>query len=102
MAFLFWYFILGSILMLLYFIIFLILLSKPNKITELIFGNPYIVLLGEVSFPWYLLHQNIGYALMYYLPYTNIISMILAILITFILSIILKNITKRIPSKLFN
>ena len=53
-----------QVLICVYSILFYLLLSSENKIVKLIFQNKTIVEIGNISFYWYLIHQNIGYILL--------------------------------------
>lgn len=47
-----------------YSVLFYLLLSGDNKILKPIFQNRIITEIGNMSFYWYLIHQNIGYILL--------------------------------------
>lgn len=55
---------LAQILILVYFLLFYLLLDKDNTATKIIFQNKLIIEIGNMSFYWYLIHQNIGYILL--------------------------------------
>lgn len=55
---------LSQILICAYTVLFYLLLSSENKILKPIFQNKMIVEIGNMSFYWYLIHQNIGYILL--------------------------------------
>lgn len=46
-----------------YYFIFILLINKSRLIYG-IMSNPIFVFIGELSFYWYLLHQNIGYSIL--------------------------------------
>lgn len=52
---------LSQVLICVYSILFYLLLSSENKIVKSIFQNKTIIEIGNMSFYWYLIHQNIGY-----------------------------------------
>lgn len=54
-------FLLSQMLILVYSILFYMLLNKDNIATRKIFQNKLIIEIGNMSFYWYLIHQNIGY-----------------------------------------
>lgn len=54
-------FLLSQMLILAYSILFYMLLNKDNIATRKIFQNKLIIEIGNMSFYWYLIHQNIGY-----------------------------------------
>lgn len=60
----------------------------------------FAIYIGEVSFCWYLIHQNIGYIIigLFEIPYMGIAC---AIIVSFVLASLLYYATKKIPQKLF-
>lgn len=54
-------FLLSQMLILVYSILFYMLLNIDNIVTRKIFQNKLIIEIGNMSFYWYLIHQNIGY-----------------------------------------
>lgn len=53
----------SAIWLLVYYFIFLSLIAE-NKYLYYIFSRKIIVFIGEISFYWYLIHQNVGYSLL--------------------------------------
>lgn len=75
--------------------------SKAAQIIDILLGNPFLVYIGSISYAWYLVHQNIGYCLMYYLIPTgtsNMLWLFIPVGFTFILSMIIDYITKMLPN----
>ncbi len=73
--------------------------SKAEQIIDKLLGNPFFVYVGGVSYAWYLVHQNIGYSLMYYFVPTGIHNMLwlfIPVSITFLLAIMIDRATKKL------
>lgn len=67
--------------------------GRIDIIKEKILGNSALAWIGGISYCWYLIHQNIGYSLMYYIfpdRTSVIIWLLLPILITFFMAILTK------------
>lgn len=65
--------------------------------------QPFISI-GNISFEWYLIHQNIGYLIiiaLYNKGMTNEIVLLIPILITIIIGVVIHYITTKMPSRLF-
>ena len=93
--------------------IFLILASIYLEIKHLNLYNKivsyklmkFFIWVGNVSFCWYLIHQNIGYVFFYYLySYMSDMPIVLILFVlsfTFISAFILNKLIRNIPTKLF-
>ena len=82
-------------------VLFVLMIKYPSKFS-LICLKPFKTV-GECSFMWYLLHQNIGFVIMYYfLPKGEIslLWLIIPMTVTFILAYFVNMIVKLIPSKM--
>lgn len=78
---------------------FLFLLSNRHSIISRLMGNRYFVFLGQQSFFWYLLHQKIGYGIMFLLipnNSSNMLYLLLPLCFTFLLSVLVRFIVKKI------
>lgn len=65
---------------------------KFGKIVGIVLGNRFLTWVGGMSYAWYLIHQNVGYSLIYHiLPNgtTNKLWLALPILLTMLLAIVI-------------
>lgn len=89
----------------LYLGIFMILYSK-NKYVLLfekihLFNSNIFLFIGSISFLWYLIHQNIGYALMLKIyPISEFLAVLLALITTFLIAVLINYCVSRIPQKI--
>ena len=63
------------------------------------------IFIGEISFQWYLVHQNIGYVIMYYLLPKGSISILwifVPIMATLAIAYCMNLVLKKLPTKLLN
>lgn len=82
-------------------ILFVLMIQRPNLFS--IIGSKIIVKVGDVSFAWYLLHQNIGYVVMFYLLPKGEISLLWLLIpmcTTFLLAFLTTLLVDRLPKKL--
>lgn len=81
------YYIHGAIV----FVASVILLLVLNiKYLQIPFNSRVLVFLGEISYTWYLLHQNIGFSIIYNINTRTgaDYAILIALLLTFVLSLI--------------
>ena len=94
----------GSPLLFIICVLLFIALIEKKKYTDFIiksriFNNKIIVKIGGLSFYWYLIHQNIGYAVIG--KFDNyIIGLFSAIILTILMAYILSLFVAKIPKKL--
>ena len=82
----------------------LLLKDKHTLFLKDILSTRILLYLGTISYPWYLIHQNVGYVVMnvinknfYSIHY---FSPLIAVLVTMVLAIIINNIANRLSNKL--
>jgi len=86
-----------------YFIMTLIFIYNLIPLFAKIFSSKIMLFIGSNSFMWYLIHQNIGYTIIYYLRdiFNHTFLIILSLLFTFLLSVFINKCLQRCPSILF-
>lgn len=86
---------------LLFFIITLTftMLVRKTECESRLLNNKLIIRIGRISFYWYLVHQNIGYAIIHSSE-DYLVGVVTAIISTFILANILRVIVDKVPKKL--
>lgn len=73
--------------------------GRIDSIKDKILGNRVLAWIGGISFCWYLIHQNIGYSLMYYiLPdrTSNLMFLVMPMIATLFFAIIVSFLSDRI------
>lgn len=75
-------------------ILFLVLALKKIEILNSFFSFRLFVWLGEISFYWYLIHQNIGYSILNMLSHytSNGLIVIVPIIITLFLAVVIRSV----------
>lgn len=83
-----------------------LLLSEHKYWCNWIFNNTIMQLMGKVSFPWYLIHQRIGYQIINNIDLQSSmggeISVIIALIVTFILAYYITSIIEPLIVKRIN
>lgn len=91
-------------LFVLYFVLFMILISPANIITIAInkvhvFDNIVLVTIGKISFTWYLIHQNIGYAIINNSS-NYMVGVLMSLVITFIIAAAINSLVVKLPKRI--
>lgn len=90
-----------SIPTILFLSLFVLIVRYPNHFR--ILDNKFLVFVGTISFSWYLVHQNIGFTIMYYvLPKGEISNLWLFVplMSTIIIAYIIDIVVRKLPSKI--
>lgn len=77
----------------LFFIFYLFVLGRLKRI-----GNPFLLFFGTISYSWYLLHQNIGYAILHWLNdrgYANSFLFILPLCVSILLAVVVTTVIEK-------
>lgn len=82
-------------------IIFVLIIRHPDFFS--VIGCKFLVNVGDISFAWYLLHQNLGFVIMYYILPKGEISLLWLLIpmsITFIMAFITTHLINLLPKKI--
>lgn len=100
---LFWIIVTGKIVFFVFLIFFVFLLYNKSRLVNILLGNRLLVYLGGVSFSWYLIHQNIGFTILYYLNsvfHNRTLLVLIALSSTFLMAIVLNALASLLPKKI--
>ena len=99
---LFWIITTKTVVSFIFLLFFLFLLYDKRFIANKFLGNRIFVYLGGISYSWYLIHQNIGYTIIYYLekviPYNLLV--LVAVISTIFMAAALNALTIYFPKKI--
>ena len=99
---LFWIITTKTVVSFIFLLFFLFLLYDKRFISNKFLGNRIFVYLGGISYSWYLIHQNIGYTIIYYLekviPYNLLV--LVAVISTIFMAAALNALTIYFPKKI--
>lgn len=86
----------------LFFVVFLIILNIRKPLLKI---NSFVIFLGQISFSWYLIHQNIGFIIireLNQLGLTSELYLLIPITITLCMALIVDYIANKFPKRIYN